>query len=187
MKNFQFNGELESIKPDYEKTELYVVTTEPSLFKLQMTSSGPYTCLKFDCLQHINGLQKALDQMAPFDSMSVSDRTLIYKDKVFSIGSGDEFYALSSTLLENGQVTKSQIIEHTDKLVYVVHHDNEIRLIFKNDAGRRDLCPVGYRVLSYVVSATELCPETLLFQIIKSISPQTGQVETYWTIMGFDD
>ena len=125
--------------------------------------------------------------MEPFESMSVSERTLIYKDKVFSIGSGAEFEAISSALLDNGLVLSSAIVQHSDKLVYLVLEDDGIRLIFKNDAGRRDLCPVGYRMLSYVISATELCPETLLFQIIKSISPKTGEVETYWTIMSFDD
>lgn len=104
--------------------------------------------------------------MKPFETMTISERTVIFRGTVFSIGSGNEFDALSKFVSDDHSVLRSEIIPHTDKICYLLSTEEGVRFIFKNDAGRRDCCPLGYRILSNVISATVLTPEMILFQIL---------------------
>ena len=127
-------------------------------------------------------LGKSIDKMEPFETMAVSERTVIFRGTVFSIGSGNEFEALSKSVSGNLQVLRSEMVPHTDKICYLLSSDEGMRFIFKNDAGRRDCCPLGYRVLCNVVSATALTHERILFQILQGFK-QDGSKFTYWALM----
>ena len=74
-------------------------------------------------LQHVQELGKSIDKMEPFETMAVSERTVIFRGTVFSIGSGNEFEALSKSVSGNLQVLRSEMVPHTDKICYLLSSD----------------------------------------------------------------
>lgn len=94
-KSFLYSGEVEKRDPSEEVNELFVISSDMSLTKLKQTKDGSYQTLLSRSLQNIDGLKKALDQLKAFETMSVSDRTIVFREKVFSVGSGRVFDALS--------------------------------------------------------------------------------------------
>ena len=95
--------------------------------------------------------------------MSITERTLVVKDQIHSIGSGRTFHAMSDAILEGRTVLDSYPVQYSDKIVYRLSNDDSMRIVFKNDPGRRDCSLVGYRVLRAVRTAVMLDDDTMLF------------------------
>jgi len=114
-------------------------------------------------LQHIDNIGKALEQLAPYESMAISDRTIVFRDQVFSIESGRTFEALPKSVTEGRAVLSSDVVEFSDKVVFRLLDSHGVHLVYKNDPGRRDCSLVGYRVLNLVQSANMINSDTMLF------------------------
>lgn len=194
-KNLLFNG-----KPDETRKEentdgkllpfrkdvnqLYVITTDMNLLLI-----GTKGIIRERNLQIIEEIGKSLDALrrTPFETMTISERTIVFRDKIFSIGTGKTFDALRNTNREVGKIMESQPVQYSDKVLYKFQNAEGTTLIFKNDPGRRDCNMIGYRAINSVMSATMISQDMMLFQMARSISAETGEIEVYWTGMSLDE
>jgi hypothetical protein len=119
--------------------------------------------------------------------MSITERTLVVKDQIHSIGSGRTFNAMSDAILEGRTVLDSSPVQYSDKIVYRLSNEESMRIVFKNDPGRRDSSLVGYRALRAVRTAVMLNDDTMLFQMASNISEIDGTVQTYWTMVTLNE
>ena len=180
--SFLFSGAMESRDPTEEQNELFLISTDLTLIKIKQTNSGYYRTMRTQSIQHIDGIAKAIDQRKNFETMSISDRSIVFRNKIFSIDSGRSFDALTKDEEDKGDIS-SFPVQYSDKIAYQAKNERGEKLIFKNDPGRRDCSLVGYRALSCVRSANMISNDTMLFQIAYSISPEDGRVQTYWTLI----
>ena len=158
-----------------------------NLIKLKQTENGHYIVKEeFNC-HHIKELDKAMERLSPFETMTISNRCIVFKGKIYSFVSGSNFDALSELDSENWDVIQSEPIDYCDKVVFVLRSNDMLRYIFKQDPARRDLSLVGHRTLSYVLSAHMICNDTALFQIMDSISTTDGEVNSYWTMITIEE
>ena len=82
--------------------------------------TGPYTELSVTNLQNIDDLKQAIDDLAPYEGMAISNRTITYRSKVFSIESGRVHEGLGDTVkVSEGPDSKvvSDIVPHSEKVV----------------------------------------------------------------------
>lgn len=93
--SFLFSGAMESRDPTEEQNELFLISTDLTLIKIKQTNSGYYRTMRTQSIQHIDGIAKAIDQRKNFETMSISDRSIVFRNKIFSIDSGRSFDALT--------------------------------------------------------------------------------------------
>ena len=85
--------------------QLYVITTDMNLLLI-----GTKGIIRERNLQLIEQIGKSLDALrrTPFETMTISERTIVFRDKIFSVGSGKTFDALRNTSREMGKIMESQ-------------------------------------------------------------------------------
>ena len=171
---------MESRDPTEEQNELFLISTDLTLIKIKQTNSGYYRTVETQSIQHIDGIAKAMDQRRPFETMSICDRSFVFRNNIYSIDSGRKHDALTKDEQDNRDI-RSFPVQYSDKIAFQAKNEAGERLIFKNDPGRRDCSLVGYRALSCVRSANMISNDTMLFQIAYNISQEDGKVQTYWT------
>lgn len=112
------------------------------------------------------------------------------KDKIFSIDTGKVYDALPAEVSKDKKVISSDVLERTEKLIFVAEDRVNNYFIFKNDPGRRNSSLVG-RFLRDVLSANNISKNAILFQIrdgdgVKTKFDQYYQ-KSYWTVLAMDE
>ena len=132
--------------------------TETGFYKLKLSTD----------LHHIDDLSEAIKNLKPFESMSISDRALVYRGKIFSIESGRTFNALADDYYQNSgfdPILLSETIHNSDKVLTSVNNQKTMRLVFKNDPGRRNCSLVGSKGLRAMNSAIMISNDHMLIQL----------------------
>ena len=108
-KNYLYKGTMEESSPDEETNVLYALCTDMNLYKIKQRARLQYTLLQKVPLNHIDEILGALNELSgsQFETMSITDRTLTFRDKIHSIGSGRTFNAVSHKLVQGRDIVDS--------------------------------------------------------------------------------
>ena len=73
------------------KVQLILLDKNYVFYKVQQTWEGKFDIIKKIDLSRHETVKLLVDQLKPYDVISISDRTIISKDKLININSGRQF------------------------------------------------------------------------------------------------
>ena len=136
-------------------------------YKVQETSPGNFDKILTLNLANYSPVKQLVNQLEPFEPISMTERTLTIKKKVINIFSGN-CYDLSEgyDLLDySDAVTSScQPITNSNKILHSLKNEEGVKLIVTDEPGSRSFGRIGTHGWKGVRNFFSISEETYLFQ-----------------------
>jgi len=165
--NYTYGHSLLEADPLDSINQMYVFCSTLEVIKIRrmrQDADGTFKEVDRRNLQNLVNLQDSVDSLQPFETVCLSNRTLVIRDKLFSLETGKVYPVLPHRISEGKTFLSSSVVERTEKLSIWAEDKLNGYIMLKNDPGRRNNSLVG-RFLRDVLSATSLTKNSILFQL----------------------
>ena len=103
-----------------------------------------------------------VDQLKPYDAISISDRTITSKDKFININSGREFSLLEHSDFGRYGASHSIAVPKSDSIIQVFY-DGDMKLVATTEPGTRRADNVFLRGSSRATNVIRISEDSVLY------------------------
>ena len=116
--NFTRKGDI--VWTDVE-VQLLVLDKNYVFYKLQANAEKNFDILETKVLNRVESVQRLVDNLKPFEDISITERTLSYRDKTICIDSGRSYDILDSCPIEYTSAISCKHLSGSDKDFITLH------------------------------------------------------------------
>lgn len=105
----------------------------------------PWHHLKKD-LSKFQSIVELLKEFTPGEHMIIRDKSIIYKDLIYSLKTGEKFNFIDELRKKGDYVDYSMRVRYSDQIMLGIRQDKVLKLAFVNDPGSRSRNPFGHGI-----------------------------------------
>ena len=147
---------------DMPKVQLILLDKNYVFYRVQQTWEGKFDIIKkIDLSRHV-AVKLLVDQLKPYDMISISDRTIISKDKFININSGREFGLLEHSEIRRRGASHSIPVPKSDSIIQVFYY-GDMKLVALTEPGTRRADNVCLRGSSKATNVIRISEDSVLY------------------------